>query len=307
MNRVGPGGCPARCAAPGRAAVLLAMILMGLVRPARAQYFGSGGTENIQGFTVVGKGFVVAKPNLMEIDLEVSAASELSADAIVKYRDARKRIRDAFAALKLGNIAVEERGLLVDQKGQMQSRYFFDGMPNTRNKTEVQLSRKLIVKGTDIRKMDEEALLQLTAKLLDVAQDAGARIGQPQMPYWYYYDYQSQGKGLVRFVLEDFDKLQEEAYAKAIAEARARAERLARLSRVELGPIVAVREITVPGDQSSNPNYGFYYNRFSSADDELPRKRLETSKFQEIPIRVELLVRFEIHPKSEGKVRSSGP
>ena len=56
--------------------------------------------------------------------------------------------------------------------------------------------------------------------------------------------------GLVRFVLEDFDKLQEEAYEKAIADARARAERLARLSKVELGPIVAIREIVVPGDTS---------------------------------------------------------
>ena len=307
MNRVGPGGFSVRGAASGMAAVFLAVVLIGPVRPARAQYFGSGGgNENIRGFTVVGKGFVAAKPNLLEIDLEVSAASELSADAIVKYRDARKRIRDAFAALKLGNITVEERGLLVDQKGQVQNRYFFDGMPNTRNKTEVQLTRKLIVKGTDIRKMDEEALLQLTAKLLDVAQDAGARVGPPQMPYYYYYDYPPRGSGLVRFILEDFDKLQEEAYEKAIAEARARAERLARLSRVELGPIVAVHEIMVPGDQNPYQNFG-YYNRFSSPDDETPRKRLETSKFQEIPVRVELLVRFEIHPKAEGKGRSTGP
>ena len=52
----------------------------------------------------------------------------------------------------------------------------------------------------------------------------------------------------MRFVLEDFDKVQEEAYEKAIADARSRAERLARLSKVELGPIVAVREIVVPGD-----------------------------------------------------------
>ena len=45
--------------------------------------------------------------------------------------------------------------------------------PNTRAKTEVQLSRRLVVKGTDIRKLDEDAVLQLIAKLLDVAQDAG--------------------------------------------------------------------------------------------------------------------------------------
>ena len=67
---------------------------------------------------------------------------------------------------------------------------------------------------------------------------------------YYYYGYnRNRRTGLVRFVLEDFDKLQEEAYEKAIADARARAERLARLSHVELGPIVAIREVAVPGDR----------------------------------------------------------
>ena len=95
-------------------------------------------------------------------------------------------------------------------------------------------------------------MLQLVARLLDVAQDAGAKVG-PQNninPYYYYRWNMNSTTGLVRFVLEDFDKLQEEAYEKAIADARARAERLARLSKVELGPIVAVREIVVPGDRT---------------------------------------------------------
>ena len=208
--------------------------------------------------TVAGKGEVAARPNLLEIDLEVVAASELTADAIVKYRDARRKIQEAFAALKLENISVGERGLLVNKKGAMNSRYFFSGYEqNTRAKTEVQLSRKLVVKGTDIRKLDEDALLQLTAKLLDVAQDAGARVGGSNdfdLDY-FYYGYPRRSEGLVRFVLEDFEKLQEEAYEKAIADARSRAQRLARLSRVELGPIVAVQEIFVPGETQHRPGW----------------------------------------------------
>ena len=60
-------------------------------------------------------------------------------------------------------------------EGQMQNPYFFDYQPNTRTKTEVQLSRKLVVKAADIRKMDEESVLQLVGRLLDVAQDAGGQ------------------------------------------------------------------------------------------------------------------------------------
>ena len=175
---------PAR---PAIAAIALVLALLGAAGPAQAQFFDPTGgmmapTSNIEGFTVSGKGHAEAKPNLVEIDMDVSASSELTADAIVKYRDAKKRIRDAFSTLKLANVAVEERGLMVDQKGQMQSPYFFDYQPNTRNKTEVQLSRKLVAKATDIRKMDEESVLQLVGKLLDVAQDAGANVG-PQNQY----------------------------------------------------------------------------------------------------------------------------
>jgi uncharacterized protein YggE len=282
------------------AAIVLSLVVAGAVRPARAQFFDpmgglQGPPQNIEGFTVAGKGSVAAKPDLVEIDLEVSASSELTADAIVKYRDAKRRIRDAFAALKLANIGVTERGLSVDQKGMMQNPYFFDFQPNARTKTEVQLARKLVVKAADIRKMDEEAVLQLVGRLLDVAQDAGARVGGQPNFYPYYYRYnQGPTGGLVRFVVEDFDKIQEQAYEQAIADARARAERLARLSKVELGSIVAVREIAVPGDRSGN------------ADDEPPRKRLETAKFQEIPVRVELLVRFEVHPKPQVKRGTTG-
>jgi uncharacterized protein YggE len=284
---------------PAIAALCVSLWIAGLVSPARAQFFdsmgGSAGNQaNIEGFTVVGKGLVSAKPDLAEIDLDVVASSELTADAIVKYRDAKRRIRDAFGALKLTNVTVDERGLLVDQKGMMQSPYFFDYQPNSRTKTEVQLTRKLIVKAADIRKMDEEGVLQLVGRLLDVAQDAGGKVGSGNnMNNYYYYRWgMNQTTGLVKFVIEDFDKVQEEAYEKAIADARVRAERLARLSKVELGPIVAVRELVVPGDRTTN------------TEDEPVRKRLETARFQEIPVRVELLVRFEVHKKSDGKGRN---
>ncbi len=287
----------------GIAAIALALWLsIGAAGPARGQFFQSGpsgpgqAADNIEGFTVAGKGFVAARPDLVEIDLEVAAASELTADAIVKYRDARRKLREAFAALKLPNVAVEERGLLVDQKNAMGNPYFFGFQPNQRTRTEVQLTRKLVVRGSDLRKLEEDGVLQLVAKLLDVAQDAGGRVGPAPQDYNpYFYNPMPQSNGLVRFVVEDFDKLQEEAYAKAIADARARAERLARLSQVDLGPIVAIREVSVPDDLPPSP------------DDARQRRRLETSRFQEIPVRVELLVRFEVRSRAEGKGQGAKP
>jgi uncharacterized protein YggE len=267
------------------AVALVAVFLIATAHPAHAQFFPQGPATapgNIEGFTVTGKGFVAAKPNRLEIDLEVSAASELTADAIVKYRDAKRRLQEAFTALKLDNVAVEERGLLVDQKGADFNPYFFDYQPNRKAKVEVQLTRKLIVKCSDIRKMDEEALLQLVAKLLDVAQDAGGKVGPTQNPFaYYYYGYRNQQSGLVRFILDDYDKLEEEAYAKAVADAEARAGRLAKLSHVKLGSVTSVREVSSPGP------------RETGQEDDVPQKRLESARFQEIPVRVELMVRFD--------------
>jgi uncharacterized protein YggE len=289
------------------AAVVLGVALLGVAAPARAQFGmvgGGSGAENIEGLLVTGKGQVSARPNLVEIDLEVSAASELSADAIVKYRDARRKIKEAFSGLKLANVTVGERGLLLDQKGQMQNPYYFNYGQNNRAKTEVQLSRKMVVKASDIRKMEEDAVLPLVAKLLDVAQDAGAKVGTTNEynPYYGYRYNMFNQPGLVRFVVDDFEKLQDDAYEKAIADAKSRAVRLARLSGVELGPIVAIREVSVPGVVETNP-YGFESNG-NNDEDQAKHKRLVTSKFEEIPVRVELMVRFEIRsarPKGADK------
>jgi uncharacterized protein YggE len=283
-------------------ASVAALALFGAWQPACAQFFPQSGSPaassgNIEGFTVAGKGTVSAKPNRLEIDLEVSAASELSADAIVKYRDAKRRLQEAFAALKLANVTVEERGLLVDQKGAQMNPYFFDYQPTRKSKVEVQLTRRLVVKCSAIRKMDEEALLQLVAKLLDVAQDAGGKVGGGQADFNpYYYDrFNRSGSGLVRFILDDFDKLEEEAYAKAIADAEARARRLAKLSQVKLGTVTAVRETSSPGDKPANQ------------EDEPASKRLESSRFQEIPVHVELLVRFDVSAISGSSGRAGSP
>jgi hypothetical protein len=40
--------------------------------------------------------------------------------------------------------------------------------------------------------------------------------------------------------------------------------------------------------------YYYYYEMQNSGDEEVPRKRLEASRFQDIPVHVELQVRFDL-------------
>ena len=271
-------------------------------RHAQAQNGSSGSNPNLEGFSVAGKGAVAAKPNRLEIDLEISAASEMTSDVIVKYRDAKKRLQEAFTTLKMNNVAVEERALAVDQKGQAFNPYMMDSPPSRKGKVEVQLTRKLILTCSNIREMDEEALLQLVAKLLDVAQDAGAKVGGSSEFNPYSWRYGSSNSALVRFIVDDFDALQDKAYSAAIADARTRAGRLAKLSGVELGGVAGVREVLVPGEKGPQASSPYYYEPSSSAEEEMPRKRLESAKFQEIPVKVELQVRFTTAPtKTSGR------
>jgi uncharacterized protein len=277
--------------------IVLTAMTLGASSTTQAQMGALAPPQNLEGFTVAGKGSTGAKPNRFEIDLEVAASSEMTSDVIVKYRDAKKRLHDAFAGLKLGNVTVEERTLAVEQKGQAFNPYMMDMPPARKGKVEVQLTRKLVVNCTGIRDLDEEALLQLVARLLDVAQDAGAKVGSQSESSPYYYRYGPNTSSLVRFILDDFDPPMEKAYQAAVADARARAGRLARMSGVELGPIAGVREVLVPGEKSqANSSPYFYYDNSSSNDEEMPRKQLVSSKFQEIPVKVELQVRFATLP-----------
>ncbi len=285
-------------------AIILAALAMALSATAAHAQSSGGASTNLEGFTVAGKGLALAKPNRLEIDLEISAASEMTSDVIVKYRDAKKRLQEAFAGLKMGNVTVEERTLGVDQKGQFFNPYMMDMPPSRKGKVEVQLTRKLVVNCTNIRELDEEALLQLVARLLDVAQDAGAKVGGQSDMNPYSYRYGASNSALVRFILDDFEAQSDKAYQAAVSDARSRAGRLAKLSGVELGPIAGVREVVVPGEKSQTTSSSpyFYYGAASTTDDETPKKQLTSSKFHEIPINVEIQVRFATVPlKNPGR------
>ena len=280
---------------------VMATSLLGLPRTGLGQ-----GEPNLSGFTVSGKGAVGAKPNRFEIDLSVSAASELSSDVIVKYRDAKKRLQEAFGTLKLDNVAIEERVLAVEQKGQAYNPYYMDTPPARKGKVEVQLTRKLVASGSGIREMDEEALLQMVAKLLDVAQDAGGKVGPSNEYNPYYGRYGNGSNGLVRFILDDFDALLDKAYQAAIDDARERATRLAKLSGVGLGQVLGVREVYVSGEKASQRSMPYYYYEMTGDEEEMPRKQIEAAKFHEIPVRVELQVRFAIVPAAKAERAEGG-
>src|SRR5437763_9824435 len=102
------------------------------------------------GITVSGTGEVKAKPSAVEIGATLNAEAELTADALVKYRDARKKATAALDALKLSNFVLDSEGLTINQAvDQAQQQRMMQGMPaGAATKQKVEVSEKMTLRLT---------------------------------------------------------------------------------------------------------------------------------------------------------------
>lgn len=278
------------------AAMLLAM---GLSSPVSAQF----GYQHEPGITVEGSGVTRAVPDVVEINLRLAAKAELTDDAVVKHRDARKRTLDTFKALKLENLELEEKDLSL-RPGNAQEvwQMMWNGMPPAQNKrTQIEVGSMLRARLKGVEKVPPEELMSTIGKLLDAAQDSGAGLGisDSDMMQMRYYGWGRQNTALVKFVVTDINQTREKAYELAVADARQKAERLARLNSVKLGMVLAVDEL---GSGNSNP---YYYVPVDLDSKENPSEVMaETLSGAKISIR--LRVRFAIDGSKSAQAGAEG-
>ena len=250
------------------------------------------------GIVVYGIGEARARPNQIEVDLHASGQAELTEDALVKFNDAKKRMLESFEGLKLANLRVRELGLsVVPGNSQEMVQAMWNGrmVSNTGTKTPIEIASTLRLELRDVRSLPQDELLKLVGKLLDVARDTGANIGPSAAEMQMAYRYGRQpSEGVVRFIVEDLKELREEAYERAVADARTRAERLARLNGLALGSALSVNEVQVSGDDElTRVVQPWEVGRKGKSDEQ----QLESDVLAEIPFRVKLLVRFAVEPK----------
>jgi uncharacterized protein YggE len=274
-------------------AALAASLAVALVLPAvaKAQLPGLPGEP---GITVEGSGEARTVPDVVEINLKLSARGELTDDAVVKHRDARKRALETFKALKLENLKIEEKDLsLRPGNAQEMWQMMWNGMPASQNKrTQIEVGSTLRARLVDVGKVPTEELMSTIGKLLDAAQDSGAGLGlsDADMMMMRYYGGGVQQNSLVKFVVTNVGEIREKAYDTAVADARKRAERLARLNGVKLGAVLAVDEL-VTGGMRYNPYYGGY----DSGDDAKENHEEVTAEtLSGGHIRIKLRVRYAI-------------
>ncbi len=286
--------------------VILAILSSGYATDALAQNQTIPNMAASDGISVYGTGQVAARPNLVEVDLKVLGKAELTGDALVKYRDAKKRLIESLEKLGLENLSTEERGVSISAGNSLaQQQRIVNGVVQNPGKPQIVVSSTVRVRLKNIREAAPQDVLKTVGRLIDVAQDAGVNVGLTQAEMlmrqrYGNFGYQSTN---VRFVVADLDELREKAYERAVADARNRASRLARLNHVKLGPALSVQEIQVAGDsqtdtKSINPYlpYVVNLNLRAPTPETSQQPRISSTTLTDIPVQVKLLVRFAIQP-----------
>lgn len=248
------------------------------------------------GITVNAQGQAKGKPSLVELQAQIGGEAELTADAIVKYRDARKRALEAIENLKIPGLSIESEGFSVSQAVDPAAQQaMMRGMQAPAGKQQVSVTEKLRLKLVDVDKMEAEAMMDAVLKIIDTGRDAGLMIGpgQTNVNYWP----PPPQPPMVAFKIPDPDALRAEAYAAAMKDARSKAEKLAALAGAKLGRVVSVSDATTMQGMP-NPYYGYMPQASNTLDE------LSGGVFGDIPLVVKLTVNFELE-RGEATAKAS--
>lgn len=263
---------------------LVALTLLSLAGTAR-----SLPAQEPKGISVQGTGKVEVLPDLAELSVYVSGEGELAADATKKFRDNKRRGVTALQNLKLAQMSVVDSGVAVNSNAiTNQQQAFFNGNQTADTASKLNVGESLTIALAGVEKMKPEEVLDMTMKLVDTAKDAGLTVGPRPMTYYEMQMSYSQQipSAVVNFRLKDFETHRTAAYAKAMEDARANAELLAKLAGVKLGTI---RSISDKGNQQE----------FVTNDSNTVRRTpvYSSTSFKPIPVVVNLNVEFAIEAK----------
>ena len=269
-------------------ATIALAIVTGVVRAQDA-------TTAVNSISVVGVGTVKGKPKVVEISAVVMGEGELAADASVKFRDTRKKATEALDGMKNASLSIESKGFSInqamDQAAQMR---MMQGMGSDGGKQKVAVTEQLRLVLKDVDQLELDKLMETVLKVIDVGRDNGLQIGPGNTNYYQMQMMMQTGQGMnmISFKIPDPTALREEAYKLAVADARAKAEKLASLSGVKLGRILAVQDQDVVAKNDVNTYYQMIYGYRMGQQEQVDR--LSSNVFGEIPLSVRLSVQFEI-------------
>lgn len=252
--------------------------------------------DEANGITVVGMGSIEAKPSVVELTGMVIGQGQLAGDAVTKYHGNRRRAETAFKNLNIPGLEIVEEGMsLYSSLNASQMQAMMRGMAvNNTQSQQLSVSEMLKIRLTGIDKLSSQELLETIVKIVDSGKDAGVIIGNdttPTIPG--QYNPSKARNTMATFKVTNVGKLKEEAYQKAVQDAKTQAEKLAKLTGVKLGKVVSINgDGGVP--KSSSVVYYPGYSRSSMTANTGKNDEQPSSLLKNIPISVSVRVTFSI-------------
>ena len=248
------------------------------------------------GITVSATGEAKAKPTSVEITATVNAEAELTADAVVKFNDAKKKSVIALEALKLAGLKIEPGGssvsVAVDEQSQMR---MMNGMGGQAGAPKTRMTEQLKLTVGNIGSMKPTDVMDTIMKVIDTGRDAGLSVG-PKTPQNYYQAQimaqNGSGYSMATFRADDASSARDQAYQLAMTEAKAKAKKLADLAGVKLGAVVSVQESAAAAG-SGNDTARMIAMMNGMVTPEGP-SGVNGPTFTDIPVRVSVTVQFAI-------------
>jgi uncharacterized protein YggE len=194
---------------------------------------------------VVGTAKVDARPDIMEVTVNVSANGKMSGDALKKFRANRRRGVEAMNKLKIKGLEVKGTGVSVLSNELVQQfRNRFGNMNQAGAGGDSTFNETLTFTVPGIDRMTDEQVQDLASTMLDAAKDAGLVLGHPNDNNPYVYNANSYRPQVVYFRLKDIEGARQRALDLAAKDARARADQMAKRLNLNLGKAVQVRDAT---------------------------------------------------------------
>lgn len=249
------------------------------------------------GITVTAVGEARAVPDLLVIEGTLSESAESAEDTVVAFRDSQRRAVKAIELLDLPGLRVTPGALRVT-RGGMGGNGMGMAIAGGMGGEEVMpgstvISQKVMIEIAGIDAMEQEAVIDLIIAITSAAADAGISIGELSQEDMMMAQF-GQGmpaSDLARFKVSDPDAASQQSAEAAMAQARAKAERLADLAGVRLGRVTAIVEAPLTNEAEAGSSYIQMIWGIAGEDNTDP---LAHPALEPIPVRTELTVTYAI-------------
>lgn len=226
---------------------LAAAILLTLsaISPSTAQ-------NSIGRISVTATGEAVAIPDQLEILATLSVKEKTPAEAGEVFAKKREQLSNALNPMDFPDLEIKSMGKkIANTQNENDMVVVFDpggpAEPKEVSYTAKESLRIIVKQNGD----DFAEGIELLTRVEEQVSSCGGTIGKPQVQYMPI----SNSDSLIFASLSDRSTATEQAWADAISKARAKAEKLAKLSGLKLGKIVSVTEAS---DATGDPFSQFY-------------------------------------------------